>query len=184
MNCTEETVRRNVLYDGKILTLCVDDVRLPDGTLSKREYVEHNGGAAVFYEEDGKILLVRQYRYAYREAIYEIPAGKVEKGEDPALTALRELSEETGKKAERAELLCTLYPTPGYTNERIWIYRACGVTDGEAHPDSGEFLSAVFVPAEEVLAMIERGEIRDAKTIVAVQKYFLERRSGGQNSGI
>lgn len=177
MKYAEETVKRNVLYDGRILRLCADDVRLPDGKPSVREYVEHNGGAAVFCEEDGKILLVRQYRYAYREVIYEIPAGKIESGEDPAVTAARELSEETGKKAARTELMYTLYPTPGYTNEKILIYRAYGVTDGEAHPDSGEFVSAVFLPAEKVLEMIERGEIRDAKTIVAVQRYFLDRRA-------
>ena len=136
--------------------------------------IEHPGGASVLCVVDGKIALVRQFRYAYGEAIYEIPAGKLDKDEDPMLAAGRELGEETGLVAERLELMFVLYPTPGYTNEKIYIYEASGVTLGKQHLDEGEFLNVVFLPVEEVARMIERGEIRDAKTIVAVQSYLLK----------
>ena len=122
----------------------------------------------VNYVYEGKIL-VRQFRYAYQEELLEIPAGKLEKGEDPVLAAKRELEEETGLVAGELKPLFTLYPTPGYTNEKIYIYEASGVTAGKQHLDEGEFLNVVFLPVEEVARMIEKGEIRDAKTIVAVQ---------------
>ncbi len=171
---TEKTVRENVVFRGKIITVRCDDALLPDGTPCRREVVDHPGGASVLFVRDGKIMLVRQFRYAYGEETLEIPAGKLEKGEDPAVTAARELSEETGWQAERMEHLFTLYPTPGYTDEKIYIYLAHGVAEGSRHPDEGEFVDAAFYPAEQVLGMIEKGIIRDAKTIVAVQHWFLK----------
>lgn len=171
---TEKTVRENVVFRGKIITVRCDDALLPDGTPCRREVVDHPGGASVLFVRDGKIMLVRQFRYAYGEETLEIPAGKLEKGEDPAVTAARELSEETGWQAERMEHLFTLYPTPGYTDEKIYIYLAHGVAEGSRHPDEGEFVDAAFYPAEQVLGMIKKGIIRDAKTIVAVQHWFLK----------
>ncbi len=112
------------LKKGKIVNLRCDDVLLPDGESCKREVIEHSGGAAVLCVKEGKVALVRQFRYAYGEELYEIPAGKLDAGEDPAVAAVRELSEETGLTAERLNLLYVLYPTPGYTNEKIYIYRA------------------------------------------------------------
>ena len=103
-----------------------------------------------------------------------MPAGKLEKGEDPAVTAARELEEEPGLVAVRMEHLFTLYPTPGYTNEKIYIYRAEGVKAGNVHLDEGEFLTSAFYPLQEVQNMIARGEIKDAKTIVAVQHILLK----------
>ncbi len=111
---------------------------------------------------------MRQYRYAYGEVLYEIPAGKLEKGEDPSSAARRELSEETGYETDSAELLFTLYPSPGYTDEKIYVYEAADVRAGTRHPDEGEFLSAVSIPLKEAYGMIERGEIRDAKTVAAL----------------
>ena len=171
MDLTERTVRKNYVYQGKIVNLRCDDAALPDGKPCKREMIEHPGGASVLCVVDGKIALVRQFRYAYGEAIYEIPAGKLDKDEDPMLAAGRELGEETGLIAERLELMFVLYPTPGYTNEKIYIYEAVGVRAGRQHLDEGEFLNVEYLPVGDVLAMIERGELHDAKTIVAVLEY-------------
>lgn len=173
MDYVEKTLQKNYVYKGKILTLRCDDAELPDGKPCKREIIEHSGGACVLYVEEDKVLLVRQYRYAYGESIYEIPAGKLELGEDPMMAAARELEEEAGVKAGRLELLFIDYPTPGYTNEKIYIYRAY---DGErvaAHLDEGEFLDVEYLPIERVKEMLKKGEIRDGKTIIALQAYFL-----------
>ncbi len=169
MEFTEKIVNKNYVYRGKIVNVRCDDALLPDGTPCKRELVEHPGGACIVAVLDGKIALVRQFRYAYGEELLEIPAGKLEAGEDPAQAALRELGEETGLVAGSSRLLFTLYPTPGYTNEKIYIYEAENVRRGNAHPDAGEFLDVLFLPLEEAFAMVADGRIRDAKTIVALQ---------------
>ncbi len=168
MKLREETVEKKYVYRGKILNVRCDDALLPDGRPCKREIVEHTGGAAVLYKREGKIALVRQFRYAYGEEMYEIPAGKLEAGEDPALAAARELEEETGVSAKTLELVTVLYPSPGYTDEKIYIFEAKEGKTGEQRLDDGEFLRVEYLPAEEVKGMISRGEIRDAKTIVAV----------------
>ena len=174
MDLKERTVKVNYVYQGKIVNLRCDEAARPDGKACKREMVEHPGGASVLCVYKGKVALVRQFRYAYQEELLEIPAGKLEKGEDPMLAAKRELEEETGLVASELKPLFTLYPTPGYTNEKIYIYKASGVTLGKQHLDEGEFLNVVFLPVEEVARMIEKREIRDAKTIVAVQSYLLK----------
>ena len=173
MNMKETTVRKNYVFKGKIINVRCDDAALPDGKPCTREFVEHGGGAAVLYVRGGEVLLVKQFRYAYGEELYEIPAGKLEKGEDPALTAARELEEEAGFVPEKVTLLYEMYPSPGYTNEKIYIYRAVRARAGAVHLDEDEFLNSYFVPVEEVREMIARGEIRDAKTIVGVQGYLL-----------
>lgn len=175
MDLTEKTVSKNYVYRGKIFSLRCDDALRPDGRPCKREIVEHSGGACVLYAEEGKILFVRQYRYAYGEVVLEIPAGKLNPGEDPAIAAARELSEEAGIRAEGLQLLFQMYPSPGYTDEIIYIYRAEKGTREEAHPDDGEFVQSVWIPEAEVREMLARGEIRDAKTIAAVQAYFLSK---------
>ena len=123
MNLTEKTINSQTKYDGKIIKLNVDEVELPDGTKSYREYVRHSGGAAVLFVKDGKVLLVRQFRYAYGKSIYEIPAGKIDSGEDPLCAAARELEEETGYRPKLVHMI-DLYPSPGYTDEVIHIYKA------------------------------------------------------------
>ncbi len=173
MDYIEKTVKKNYIYKGKILNLRCDDAILPDGKPCKREIIEHSGGSCVLYVENGKILFVRQYRYAYGESIYEIPAGKLEKGEDPLVTAQRELEEEAGIKAERFELLYIMYPSPGYTNEKIYIYRAFGGQKTQLHLDEDEFLDVEYVLEKDAKEMLLNGEIKDAKTIVALQRYFL-----------
>lgn len=168
MKLLEKTVNKNYIYRGKIINVRCDDALLPDGTPCKREIVEHPGGAAALCVVNGKVALVKQFRYAYKEELYEIPAGKLEAGEDPKLAAARELSEETGLIADELSLLFVLYPTPGYTNEKIYIYKTESVREGGSHLDEGEFLNVEFMPLERTYEMIERGEIRDAKTIAAL----------------
>ena len=173
MDYVEKTVSKNYLYKGKILTLRKDDALTADGKPCIREIIEHSGGACVLYVEDDKVLLVRQYRYAYGESVYEIPAGKLDKGEDPAKAAARELEEEAGLKAGRLEKLFVIYPTPGYTNEKIYLYRAYDCQKVAAHLDDGEFLDVVYLPIEQAKEMLKNGQIQDGKTIIALQAYFL-----------
>lgn len=174
MNFTEKQLSSELIYDGKILKLCVDKVELPDKTQSTRECVRHCGGAAVLLIKDEKVALVRQHRYLYGKDIYEIPAGKMEEGEDPKSAAERECEEETGYRAECGHFL-DIYPSPGYTDEIIHIYLAQNAELIGAHTDDGEFLSCLFVPLSEVVAMISRGEICDAKTVAAIYKYVAEK---------
>lgn len=173
MDYVEKTVRKKYIYEGKILKLRCDDAELPDGKPCVREIVEHSGGACVLYVENGSVLLVRQYRYAYGESLYELPAGKLEKGEDPKAAAARELEEEAGVRAKRLELLFVDYPSPGYTNEKIYIYRAFDGVKTQRRLDEGEFLDAEYVPLDRLEAMLKKGEIRDGKTIIALQAYLL-----------
>lgn len=173
MDYVEKTVKKNYLYEGKILSLRKDDALTADGKPCIREIIEHSGGACVLCVEDGKVLLVRQYRYAYGESIYEIPAGKLDKGEDPAVAAARELEEEAGLKAGRLEKLFVIYPTPGYTNEKIYLYRAFDCQKTVAHLDDGEFLDVVYLSLDRVKEMLKNGQINDSKTIIALQAYFL-----------
>lgn len=171
MDLTEKTVRKNYIYQGKIINLRCDDAMLSDGSPCKREMVEHPGGACVLCVMEGEVVLVKQFRYAYGEELLEIPAGKLNAGEDPKIAAKRELEEETGLIAEDLRLLFVLYPTPGYTNEKIYIYEAQQVKQGMQRLDEGEFLNIVRLPVGEAIEMVKRGEICDAKTIVALLAY-------------
>ena len=177
MEYIEKTVQKNYIYKGKILTVRCDDAQLPDGKPCIREIIEHSGGACVLYVKEEKVLLVKQYRYAYGESIYEIPAGKLEIGEDPKLAAARELEEEAGVRASDLQLLYVMYPTPGYTNEKIYIYQAFNGEAVSAHLDEGEFLDVEYVPLDKVKQMLKNGEIKDGKTIIALQAYFLAQRA-------
>lgn len=173
MDYVEKTVKKNYMFRGKIITVRCDDAQLPDGKPCFREFIEHNGGACVLYVEDDKVLLVRQYRYPYGESVYEIPAGKLDLGEEPIKAAARELEEEGGIIADELELLYVYYPSPGYTNEKIYIYQAHGGKKTSAHLDEGEYLDAEFVPLARVREMLKNGELHDGKTIVALQYYLL-----------
>ena len=167
----ETKVGGDVIYNGKILRLDRDEVALSDGSHSYREIVRHNGGAGVLFVRDGKILLVKQFRYAYGRELYEIPAGKLDGAEDPARAALRELKEETGFLATQAKLLAKIFPSPGYTDEIIWVYLVDEACEGEAQPDLGEFVQGEWFYIEDVARMIACGEICDAKTVIAFLRY-------------
>ena len=183
MDFTEKTVKKNYVYRGKILNVRCDDAALPDGRACKREIVEHHGGAAVLCVRGGKIAFVRQYRYAYGESVLEIPAGKLEEGEDPLFAAKRELEEETGVTSTDFEKIATVYPSPGYTNEKIYVYRATDGKAGKQRLDDGEFLSVEWIEEKRAKQMLFAGEFNDSKTLIALQDYFLkkaEEKSAGE----
>jgi ADP-ribose pyrophosphatase len=172
MNFKETTLNKNYVYKGKIMNVRSDDVILPNGHTSKREIIEHGGGSCILCEKDGKILLVKQHRYAYGEDIWEIPAGKLNEGEDPMETARRELEEEGGIYAETLELLFTVYPTPGYSAEIIRVYRATNLKEVPMHLDPDEFLTGEWMEIDRIKKMIKSGEIKDGKTLIALLNYF------------
>ncbi|HBG55525.1 MAG TPA: ADP-ribose pyrophosphatase [Ruminococcaceae bacterium] len=171
MKMTEKTVSQNYIYRGRVLDFHVDRVKLQNGRASTRECVDHCGGVAVAALTDrDELYFVRQYRYPYREPVLELPAGKLEPGEDPLEAGRRELREETGVTGTQYRALGKLYPSPGYTNEVIYLY-ACRVqSSGESHPDADEFLEAEKIPLEKAVAMVMAGEIPDAKTQVLILK--------------
>ncbi len=171
MKLEERTICSDRKYDGRILKLDVDEVLLPDGRRSVRECVRHGGGAAVLLVRDGEVLLVRQFRYVYGKETYEIPAGKLDAGEDAAEAAARELEEETGYRAT-VERAFKLYPSPGYTDEIIHVYFAKRFSFVGQKLDEGEFLNCEFIALDKVVKMIESGEICDAKTVAAVYRYL------------
>lgn len=161
-------------YTGRVISLDVDTVRFPDGSTGELEMVRHPGASAVvpFLSDpagaDPQLLLIKQYRYAAEGVMYEVPAGRLDAGEAPLACAHRELLEETGCRAERMEHLFTMYTTPGFTDEKIHLFMAVGLTMGEAQREADEFIELVKVPLSEALAMIERGTIQDAKTALAI----------------
>ena len=163
----EVPVASETIYDGKILHVEKWTVTCPNGREALREIVVHKGAAAVVpVFEDGTTLLVRQHRVAVDRMTLEIPAGKLDSAdEDPLDCAVRELREESGLAAERMTLLTSLLTTPGFCTEKIAIYLAQGLSQGETHPDEDEFLGLVRIPLEEAVAMVMRGELRDGKTI-------------------
>ena len=171
MDHTEKTMSCNDIYRGRIIYVHVDDVELADGTRTKREIVEHHGGVAVLpLDADGTVTCVRQYRYAYRTELLELPAGKLEAGEDPLECAKPELSEETGFTAENYVYLGHLYPSPGYCSEVLHLYLATGLKQGKAHLDTGELLDVERHSLDELLGMVMRDELHDAKTVAAILK--------------
>ncbi len=180
MNFEEKTLSEEYKYEGRIINLRYDMVELPNGTVADREVVEHPGGVCVVAEDDdGNILLVKQFRYPYKELTYEVPAGKRDKsGEKPILCGIRELKEETGATAENYYDLGKLYPSPGYCAETIWIYGADKLSFGEQDLDDDEFLSAERIPLEKAVEMVGNNQIPDAKTQTAILKYYYLKKSG------
>ena len=171
MELTEKTVSSQSIYDGKILRLRRDEVLLPNGHRSLREVVDHPGGVCVLaIDSQGRALLVRQFRYPYGQVLTELPAGKLEYGEDPDAAARRELREETGAAAGDFRSLGELYPSPGYCGEIIRMYLAKDLSFADARPDEDEFLDVERVPFSQLGEQVLSGEIRDAKTIAAVLK--------------
>ena len=162
------------VYTGKVVRLDVDTVRFPDGSTGDLELIRHPGAAAVVpcasdpAGGDPSILMIRQFRHAAGGPLWEIPAGTLGPGETPEACAHRELREETGVVAERVERLTSIYTTPGFTDEVIHLFWAQGLTMGEAARERDEFIEVVPQPLSQVLALIRGGEIRDAKTVVAI----------------
>ena len=169
MDYIEKEVKKNYVYHGKIINLRCDDALLPNGQPCKREIIEHSGGACVLYVEDGKVLLVRQYRYAIGKAILEIPAGKLDSiNENPDDAVRRELREETGAISGNLTYLGLYYGSPALLSEKIYMYLAENLSFGDCDPDDDEFLEIVKIPLSELVDMVLRGEIEDGKTQAAV----------------
>ena len=162
----ERVVGETRVWDGKIFRVRTLDVALSDGTTGYREVVWHNGGAGVCAVRDGRMCLVRQYRVAMGRMSLEIPAGKLDAGEDPAHCAARELAEETGLVAERLEFVARAAGSIGFTNEATSVFLAHGLSAGTARPDNGEFVDVVWLPVRDVLAAARAGLIQDGKTII------------------
>lgn len=171
MKLTEKTLDQNYIYRGRILDVHLDQAELISGRVVTRECVDHRGGVSVAALTDqNEMLFVRQYRYPYHEVVLEAPAGKLEKGEDPFEAAQREQREETGTTGKSYLNLGRMYPSPGYTNEVIYLY-ACRVEScGELNLDEGEFLEVEKIPLEKAGQMVLNGEIPDAKTQVLILK--------------
>lgn len=162
------------IYKGKVITLNIDTVTLPNGMTVDLEMVRHPGASAVVpMKNDGTVVLIKQFRHAAGGFIYEIPAGKLNPGEDPKSCAARELEEEIGYKAGTLELLSSIFTAPGFTDEVIHIYRATGMTKGQQHLDRDEVLEVVEMSLYEAIEMIRTGAIRDAKTMVGLQSVFI-----------
>ncbi|MEI3610849.1 NUDIX hydrolase [Pseudogracilibacillus sp. SO30301A] len=167
----EKTLRSEKLFDGNIISLQVDDVELPDGNTSKREIVKHPGAVAVIaITPQNKILLVEQYRKPLERSLLEIPAGKIELDEDPKITAIRELEEETGYRAEALQYITSFYTSPGFANEIIHIYYSNALQKAE-NPISGdedEFIEIHELSIAEAEALMQTKDIYDAKTVYAL----------------
>ncbi|HEY5932227.1 MAG TPA: NUDIX hydrolase [Nitrospira sp.] len=164
---------RNI-YTGKVVTLNVDTVRLPNGVTIDLETIRHPGAAAVVpIKDDGTVVLIRQFRHAAGGFIYEIPAGKLSPGEDPLHCAARELEEEVGYRASSFELLSSIFTAPGFADEVIHIYKATGLTKGRQQLDRDEVLEIVEMPLDQAIERIQDGTIRDGKTIVGLQAVYI-----------
>jgi ADP-ribose pyrophosphatase len=166
---TERFVSGGLVFDGELLKVYRDTVRLPDGSEGSREYIRHPGAVAILaLFDDGRLLLERQFRYPPRREFIEIPAGKLEPGEPHLETAKRELLEETGYVAAEWTRLGAIHTTIGYTDELIELWLAKGLTLKERRLDPGEFLETLLVPFDEALAMVRDGRITDAKSVIGI----------------
>ena len=176
MELEEKKLSSEEIFDGVAIHLFRDEILLPNGNKGVREVVRHPGAVCVLpLTQDGQVIFVNQFRYALNKVTLEVPAGKLEKGEDPTEAALRELSEETGIEAKKIVPVGALYTTPALMDEIIYMYIATELTQGEQHLDEDEFVNAVKIPLEKAVEMVMNGEIRDAKTqtiILKADKHF------------
>ena len=167
-------VKSTRVYTGRVVSLDVDGVRFPDGSVGELEMIRHPGASAVVpflsdpTGDDPHVLLIRQYRYAAGGYMLEVPAGRLDAGEDPKDCAARELKEETGCTADRLDYLTSIYTTPGFTDERIHLFMATGLTPGETKHEADEFLEPQPMPLTQALEKIQAGEIQDGKTVIAL----------------
>lgn len=171
MDYTEKKIKTLNEYRGVVVNVALDKITLPDGKEGIREVVSHPGGVCILaLDDENKAICVNQYRYCFETHMLELPAGKLEYGEDPYECAVRELSEETGITAGKIVSLGAIYPSPGFCREILHLYLATELTFGKAHLDEGEFLDVLRVPFDELVAQTMSGEMKDAKTVIAVLK--------------
>lgn len=165
----ETTVSSDLIYTGKTIQLRVDTVEVPNKGYQKREIIEHKGAVAIVaITDDNKIILVRQYRKAIENVLFELPAGKIEIGENPLDCAIRELKEETGYSAERLKLIHKYYTTPGFSNQLVFIYLAKGLIPGTQKLEEDEFLEVHEIDLDEAYKMVYENEICDSKTVIGL----------------
>jgi ADP-ribose pyrophosphatase len=179
----EKTISSETLYKGKIINLQVDEVELPDGNTSKRELIKHPGAVAVIaLTDEGKIVMVEQYRKALEKSIIEIPAGKLEAGEESSVTAKRELEEETGYGCKQLDHIISFYTSPGFADELVHIYFAKGlyVLENAKAADEDEFVELIEITIEEAIQLMKKQRIYDAKTAYAIQYLQLQAGQGGK----
>jgi len=174
----ETTLSVEPIYNGRIISLEQIEVRLPDGRTAKREIVRHPGAVAVLAIEGDRIIVVEQFRKPLEKSQVEIPAGKLDPGEDPEEAARRELAEETGYTCGKIRHLCSFYTSPGFADELLHLYVAEDLSPGKTRPDEDEFIDCFSVTPEEAKALIREGRISDAKTILAVYAWELYRLTG------
>ncbi|MCY8203393.1 MULTISPECIES: ADP-ribose pyrophosphatase [unclassified Bacillus (in: firmicutes)] len=168
----EKTIAKEQIFSGKVIDLFVEDVELPNGKTSKREIVKHPGAVAVLaLTDEGKIIMVKQFRKPLERTIVEIPAGKLEKGEEPEYTALRELEEETGYTAKKLTKITAFYTSPGFADEIVHVFLAeeLSVLEEKRELDEDEFVEVMEVTLEDALKLVESREVYDAKTAYAIQ---------------
>ncbi len=177
MHLWEKTLEVKEIFKGKILDVTHEKVELENGSTSYRELVHHNGGVCVVpLTDNGEVIMVEQFRYPFKEVLTEIPAGKLEKGEDPRVCGIRELKEEVGAQAAEFIYLGRLYPTVAYDTEIIYMYLAKGLSFGDQKLDEGEFLELKKVPLEEAYRLAVMNKLPDSKTQIAIMKtYALEK---------
>ncbi len=171
MEIFEKTVEKNYVYKGRIINVRCDKAELHNGKPCTREVVEHNGGVCIApITENNELIFVRQFRYPYMEMVLELPAGKLELGEDPFEAGKRELEEETGTVAENYYNLGKFYPTPGYCGEIIYLYAASGLRATAMNPDEDEFLEVEKIAIDKAVDMVINGEIPDGKTQTLIMR--------------
>ena len=169
----EKTIDTTEIYQGKVFKITRDNVELSDGKKTIREVVHHNGGVVIAAEKDGKILLVKQFRYPAKEVLYELPAGKLDKeNEEVFAAAKRELEEETGYIASDWQSLGYIWTSPGFCNEKLYLFKAKNLTFKGQHLDDGEILSYIAIDKEEVFQMVKDGRISDSKSIAALMRAY------------
>lgn len=172
---TEKTLSSKTVYDGKIIKVNVDTVQLPNGKEAKREVVHHQGAVGILtINKNNNIILVKQYRKPLEKMILEIPAGKLEKNESPVDCALRELKEETGYTANNIEQIVKFYTSPGFADELIYLFKANDIHKGKTELDEDEFVETIELTLSEVIDLIKKDEINDAKTLIAIYHWQLE----------
>lgn len=164
----EKTINSELIFDGRVVKLYKDSVELSTGQKTFREVVKHSGGVVILAFKGDKILLVKQFRYPMKEVMLELPAGKLEQGEDPFEAAKRELEEETGYCANKWTDLGYVYTSPGYSDEKLYLYKAEDLEFTHCHPDEGEIIQAFEYKYDDVLKMIDNGQINDSKTLCAL----------------
>ncbi|EGC04543.1 MULTISPECIES: NUDIX hydrolase [Ruminococcus] len=171
----EKALTSEQIFDGVVVKLYRDEIELENGERAVREYIRHPGGVCVAaVDDDENIYMVEQFRYPFGKALTEVPAGKLEFGEDPEQCGRRELKEEVGAVADSFEYLGCIYPTVAYDTEIIHMFLARGLHFGEQHLDDGEFLDVKKIPLKEVYRMVMANELNDAKTQMAVLKTYLK----------